>query len=141
MEPLVIALLITDFILTGLVVYLIFGLRGLKGMQKVVSETEPSCRTSIDREKEEIQNMKEELEGMKLELKKRQERLSTVITRVEEALTSMLKASSSAEMADSYVKALAMLKRGESPDAVVKKLGLYRGEVELLCAIERLSSR
>ncbi|HHL40625.1 MAG TPA: DUF2802 domain-containing protein [Deltaproteobacteria bacterium] len=75
-------------------------------------------------------------------IRKKQIRLENVINSLEDAL---------AELRDrppvrpagreDYREALIMLRAGERPEEVAKRLGLYKGEIELLAALSNLDSR
>lgn len=149
-------LLVSDIMLMGVVLFLLFRMRSSTGSYG--SGAQGDGKLSLDAELLKVQDAAEKLEAKSLEmdslglaLKDKQDHLESVISKVEAVIDTMAEPSvagaelaslSSAEPSrgETIAMAKAMLSQGSSIDDITAKLKLYRGEVELLTSLQKLSS-
>ncbi len=156
----------SDIFLMGVVIVLLFRMRSSaaragNSAEKETSFSGETSEAAIDLELQRVQKAAKSLEIKRAEmdllgreLKEKQDQLESVIGKVEAVIdtmatpamatpaagTSAASATGEPSRGETLAMAREMIYEGKSFDEISEKLKLYRGELELLSSLEKLSS-
>jgi hypothetical protein len=141
-------LLVSDVVLMGAVFFLLFRMRSSSGSSGSSLDTE---LLKVKETAEKLELKRVEMDKLGTELREKQNHLESVIGKVEAVIDTLgapqqVGAGASVDAAkpsrgQTLAMAREMLGQGRSVDEITAKLDLYRGEVELLTSLEKLSAK
>ncbi len=141
-----IILLVSDIVLMGVVLFLLFRMRSSVTAASGVSGGGDALEAELSKVKKAARSLelkRAEMDFLGEELKEKQGHLEGVIGKVEAVIDSMAAPVAGAEPTRGETLAMAreMIAEGKSIDEISAKLKLYRGELELLKSLDEISSK